>query len=173
MRKDCLSNSLKPAHGQRPRGFAIITVVAMIALVAACFVVLAEVFSYQLKLTNSTIARLQVDLLLNAGTKCIMADLAQGNVPVKPWTVALPRALAMKGGQLSVAPRRKGVKKIFCTVSAKFADLHAQRALEFQQFAGHWRLIAVTIPGSPFGQASFQEHHPIVSAKPKGARLLN
>ena len=173
MRKHCLSNSFQRTHGQRPRGFAIITVVAMIALVAACFVVLAEVFSYQLKLTNTTIARLQVDLMLNAGTKCVMADLAHGNLPVKPWAVTLPRELARKGGQLSVAPSRKGVKKMFCTVTAKFAGLHAQRALAFQQIAGHWRLIDVTIPGSPFGQASFQDHQAVVSVNRKSAKLLN
>ncbi|MGC9260487.1 MAG: hypothetical protein ACP5I8_10505 [Phycisphaerae bacterium] len=156
MIKDVLSNSFKRTYGQRPRGFAIITVVAMIGLVAACFVVLAEVFSYQLKLTNTTIARLQVDLLLSAGTHCAIADLADGNVPAKPWTVDLPAALAKEGGQLSITAHQQAENEISFTVNAAFSNLHSHRVLEFQRSARHWRLIQVTIPGSSFGMASFE-----------------
>ena len=143
-------------HRHCPRGFAIITAVAMIALVAACFVMLAEVFYYQLKFTNTTIARLQVDLLLNAGTKCVMADLADGVIPIKPWDMVLPKSLVNKAGRVSITPRHQGVNTIlFVTVNARFSGLQALRVLEFQAHGGHWKLIKVTIPGSRFGNAAF------------------
>ena len=173
MRKHCLSNSFQRTHGQRRRGFAIITVVAMIALVAACFVVLAEVFSYQLKLTNHTIARLQMDLMLNAGEKCAINELADGKALAGPWAVPLPEALLKKGGRLVLTERRQGGNIIFFTVKATFVGLHSRRTLAFQQIAGHWRLTEVTIPGSSFGQASFQDHHAVVSVNRKRAKLLN
>lgn len=156
MRQNDLFNSPRKTHPRRPRGFAIITVVVMIALVAACFVVLAEVFTYQLKLTDTTIARLQVDLLLNAGTKCVMADLSDGAVPTKPWDVALPKALVKKAGRLSITPSHHGIHTIlFITVKARFSGLQALRVLECQAHGGHWRLIKVTIPGSRFGNTTF------------------
>ena len=139
-------------------GFAIITMVAMIALVAACLVVLAEVFSYQIKLTNTTIARLQVDLLLNAGAHCAIADLDAGNVPAKPLKIGLPVALGKRGGQLSISALRHGESKIIFTLRAAFANMRSQRLLTFQRSATHWRLTTVTIPGSSFGMKSFQQH---------------
>ena len=158
---------------QGPRGFAIITVVAMMALAVACFVVVGEVFSYQLKLTNHTIARLQMDLLLNAGETYAINELADGKGLAGPWTVPLPKALLKKGGRLVLTERRQGENIIFFTVQATFVGLHSRRVLAFQQIAGHWRLTEVTIPGSPFGQASFQDHHAVVSANRKRAKLLN
>ncbi len=126
-------------------GFAIITVVAMIALVAACLVVLAEVFSYQLQLTTTTIDRLQVDLLLNAGTTCALADLIDGKVPSKPWSVALPTALAKKADNLIITPHREGAGTVFMTVYATVSHLKSQRVLIFKRYAGHWRLVKVRI----------------------------
>ena len=154
------NNFQSPPRGimrrQRPRGFAIITVVAMIALAAACFLVLGEVFSYQLKLTNHTIARLQMDLLLNAGETCAIDELADGKVLPVLWNVPLPEALVKKGGRLVLAERRQGENIIFLTVKATFANLHSSRVLEFQQDAKHWRLTRVAIPGSAFGPATFR-----------------
>ncbi len=140
-------------HGGSRRGFAIITVVVMIAMVTACFVVLAEVFSYQIKLTNSTIARLQVDLLLTAGTQCVIADMTGRNPPIKPWTVALPTALTKKDGRLNIAPIRMKPGKMSYTLTAEFAGLHAQHVLVFRQIAGRWRLIKVSIPQSLAGRS--------------------
>ncbi len=173
MNHNFLSHARKVTPRRRPRGFAIITVVAMMALAVACFVVVGEVFSYQLKLTNHTIARLQMDLLLNAGEACAINELADGKALAGPWTVPLPEALLKKGGRLVLTERRKGGNIILFTVQATFAGLHSRRALAFQQIAGHWRLTEVTIPGSLFGQASFQDHHAVVSANRKRAKLLN
>ena len=150
MNNNFLSSSRKIMRCQRPRGFAIITVVAMIALAAACFVVLGEVFSYQLKLTDHTIARLQMDLLLHAGESCAINELADGKVLSDPWEVPLPAALVKNGGRLTISEHRQGENKIFFTVKATFADLHSRRVLEFQHDARHWRLTRVAIPGSSF-----------------------
>jgi hypothetical protein len=148
-------------HGHRARsgrnGFAIITVVVMIAMVAACLVVLGEMFSYQLKLTHHTIARLQVDLLLNAGMQCVAADLRNGVVQTRPWTVPLPAALVQHTGSLAITPHAISKGILGFAISAGFSGLHARRVMEFQRRAGHWRLTKVMIPGSHFGTATFQK----------------
>ncbi len=150
------STGRKITHCQNPRGFAILTVVAMIALAAACFVVLGEVFSYQLKLTDHTIARLQLGLLLHAGESCAINELAAGKISSDPRAVALPEALIKNSGRLIISARRPADKKIFFTVQATFADLHSRRVLEFQRNVGHWRLTRVAIPGTSFGRATFE-----------------
>ncbi len=155
MNHNFLSHARKVAPRPRPRGFAIITVVAMMALAVACFVVVGEVFSYQLKLTNHTIARLQMDLLLNAGETCAIDELADAKGLLDPWTVPLPKALVKTGGRLMLTERRKGENLIFFTVQATFAGLHSQRVLEFQHTSHRWRLTRVAIPGSSFGSATF------------------
>ena len=146
MNNNFLSNPRKIMQRQHQRGFAIVTVVAMIALAAACFVVLGEVFSYQLKLTDHTIARLQLDLLLHAGETCAINELAAGKVLSDPWNVPLPQALAKNGGRLTISEHQQGENEIFFTVKAIFADLHSRRVLEFQRNAQHWRLTRVAIP---------------------------
>ena len=156
MNHNFLSHARKVTPRRRPRGFAIITVVAMMALAVACFVVVGEVFSYQLKLTNHTIARLQMDLLLNAGEACAINELAYGKALAGPWTVPLPEALLKKGGRLVLTERRQGENIILFTVQATFAGLHSQRVLEFQHTSHHWRLTRVAIPGSSFGSVTFR-----------------
>ena len=156
MNHNFLSHPRKVTPRQRPRGFAIITVVAMMALAVACFVVVGEVFSYQLKLTNHTIARLQMDLMLNAGEKCAINELAYGKALAGPWAVPLPEALLKKGGRLVLTERRQGGNIIFFTVKATFVGLHSRRTLEFQHASHHWRLTRVAIPGSSFGAATFR-----------------
>ncbi len=156
MNPDFLPHPRNTTHSPRPRGFAIITVVAMMALAVACFVVVGEVFSYQLKLTNHTIARLQMELLLNAGETCAIDELADGKGLSDSWKVSLPEALIKKGARLMLAERRQGENIIFFTVKATITNLHSSRVLEFQQDAKHWRLTRVAIPGSAFGPATFR-----------------
>ena len=133
----------------RQRGVAIVTAITLLALCGVCLAVLAVAFEHEIACTRQVYHRLQLQLLLTAGTVAIqqrVEAMKPSPTAVQPmqWQLALPLALKRKGASVRCAcqpMKPPGHDHIRAVVVAAFDGLHARQAMMLVRHHGHWQLM--------------------------------
>ncbi len=145
---------------RQPRGLAIVTAIALLAMVTLCMVVLAAAFEHEIARTRQTHRRLQLELLTSAGALAVRqrvdawATMSRHhpatNLPqpgVYSWQLALPKAVQHHGGMVRLRIVAGKSATMVATVSATYANLHTRQTITFVRKHGHWHVKAIALGG--------------------------
>ena len=138
-------------HASR-RGFAMLTAIALVALVAVAMAAAASVFRLDLRRTVTGAEDAQLRQLLFAGERIARAKLPRedGKVESAAGPVQLPPALAAQGASMNVgvAPKADNADAAVATVEATLGGRAAAQTLRYERGPGGWRLAGVEITDS-------------------------
>jgi hypothetical protein len=133
------------------RGFAMLTAIALIGLVAVAMAAAAAVFRLDLRRTTAVMEDAQLRQLLVAGERAAREKLpaAPGPVSASEAPVSLPPALTTRGATLAVH-LSKGPEgdDAIATVEAALAGRVATQTLTYQRGPAGWRVASATLPTS-------------------------
>jgi hypothetical protein len=132
------------------RGFATLTAVALIALVAMALVATGSLFNAEFRRTQRATEEAQLRQLLLAGERAARDALAANaaNEPGKPINVELPTSLTAGGARLSLTPAATAPSEggMTVAVTARLSNVLEQR-LTFARRGEIWELTTVETDG--------------------------
>ena len=133
------------------RGLAMLTAIALIALVGVAMAAAGAVFRLDLRRTAASVQDAQLRQLLVAGERAARealpaAGAGAGAVTESNHPVALPPALAARGESLVVrfGPRKKDGEAT-ATVEAALEGRVASQTLLYERGPGGWRLASAAL----------------------------
>lgn len=137
--------SMRPA---KPRGFAMLVALTMLALVAAVLVILARYFAYETFRTRAVGDDAQLSQLLHAAADDVLArSKTWGDVkPAEKWDLRVPGILVERGAGVSVEVRPLEGQNVQVTIDAQLDTLRAAQTLRFSRTGTGWGLSSVELP---------------------------
>ena len=136
-----------PRRSRQRRGFAMLTAIALIALVGVAMAAAAAVFRLDLRRTAAAVRDAQLRQLLVAGERAARETLpAGGAVTQSNQSVALPPAVAARGASLAVRfdPGQKDGDAT-ATVEAALEGRAATQTLHYERGPAGWRLASAAL----------------------------
>jgi hypothetical protein len=127
------------------RGFAMLTAIALVAVVGVAMAAAASVFRLDLRRTAAVVEDTQLRQLLIAGERAARAKLpaAPAAITASDDLVSLPPSLATRGASLTVRLAPGGAEgTATATVEAALAGRVMKQTLSYERGPAGWRLAA-------------------------------
>lgn len=137
---------LRISHKSR-RGFAIITALVLLVLIAACLLILADVFMGDMRATRQIRRRVQMQELLTAGTIDVLAHARRWGRQVSPVNWRMPLAkfpVADAAVRVRVEPLAQD--RVRVQMNVLLGRMHRRQIITLRRQDRRWNVTAVSPP---------------------------
>jgi type II secretory pathway component PulK len=137
---------LRISHKSR-RGFAIITALVLMVLIAVCLLILADVFMGDMRATRQIHRRAQMQELLTAGTIDVLAHARRWGRQVSPvrWRMPLPQ-LPVADAAVRVRVESSAQDRVRVKVNVLLGRVQRRQTVTLRRKDRRWIVTAVSPP---------------------------